>query len=58
MIDRIDIKFLIMFLISIFVIFPMSMTRRMSGFRYMSVITMASLGYILVALLVELPYYF
>jgi amino acid permease len=57
-INRVDVKFLIMFMISMFVIFPLALTRKMSGFRYMSVITMASLAYILVALLIELPYYF
>lgn len=58
MIERLDIKSLIMFLVSFFVIFPMSLTKKMSGFRYMSVLTMASLTYILVALLIELPLYF
>lgn len=57
-IERIDVKGMIMFLVSFFVIFPMALTRRMSGFRYMSVLTMASLAYILVALLIELPLYF
>ena len=34
------------------------MIKKMSGFRYMSIFTMASLLYILIALLLELPRYY
>lgn len=53
-----DVKFLIMFMFSMLIIFPLALHRKMSGFRYMSVLTIASLAYILIALLIELPYYF
>jgi hypothetical protein len=49
--------FLIILPISLFIIFPLALFDKMSGFRYISIISLLSLFYIMIVLVAELPAY-
>ncbi|CDW77672.1 UNKNOWN [Stylonychia lemnae] len=52
-----EVKIAITAFIGLFILFPTGSIREMSGFRYISIISLASLVYIMLILLFELPYY-
>ena len=58
MIYRADIKILIMIVTALLFIFPLSLLKNLSGFRYISLFILFVMYYVCLALLFELPAYF
>ncbi|CDW87213.1 UNKNOWN [Stylonychia lemnae] len=52
-----EVKIAIAAFIAVFILFPVGSMRKMSGFRYISILSIASLVYIMFVLLFELPQY-
>ena len=58
LIYRSDVKFIIMLGTTLVFIFPLCMFKTLSGFRYLSMFTLASIAFVIVSLAIELPSYF
>lgn len=48
---------IVTFAMGLGVLFPLGMLKKMSGFRYVSLVSIAALFYILIVLVFELPSY-
>ena len=52
-----NVKLGIAAFIALFILFPVGSLRKMSGFRYISILSIVSLTYIMFVLIFELPQY-